>query len=517
MQTAKNQQTSATRKGKGSSAKAGATGQGAGAANKGAGTGGATDAATLLKNDHRKVEQLFAQYEQASESQQKQQLAQQICTELIVHTKIEEELFYPACREQGVEDDMLDEAQVEHDGAKLLIRELMEGKPDDQYYDAKVTVLREQIKHHVKEEEKPGTGIIAKATAQGVDMNELGLKVQARKQELMSEGGRRSAPRPVSLQQSGNTKEEYPNMASQYGRQRDDRGRFESDDDRGGNGGSRGGGRERDEYGRFESDDRGGRYSRSRDDDYDDDRGGRSSSRGGGGGRERDEYGRFESDDRGGRSSRSSYDDDDRRYGRSSYDDDNRRSTRSRDDDDDDRGRGQGRGWFGDSRGHAEAAREGWESRGGGGNRGGNRGGGGGRSRDDDDDDGGGRGRGWFGDSRGHAEAAREGWESRGGGGNRGGGNRGGGGGGRSRDDDDDDGGGRGRGWFGDSRGHAEAAREGWETRGGGGGNRGGNRGGGGRSRDDDDDRGGRGRGHGGWFGDSRGHSEAARRGAQNR
>ena len=129
-----------------------------------------TDAGALLKKDHRKVEALFAQYESQQSVQEKYETARQICTELIYHTQIEEELFYPACRAQGVEDAMLDEAQVEHDAAKILIAELLSGDPSSAYYDAKVAVLREQIKHHVREEEQPKDGIIAKASAAGVDM-----------------------------------------------------------------------------------------------------------------------------------------------------------------------------------------------------------------------------------------------------------------------------------------------------------------------------------------------------------
>src|SRR4051812_31314265 len=78
------------------------------------------DAASLLKDDHRKVEQLFARFEQSEDNGQKQQLVKKICMELIVHTLLEEEIFYPACREKGVESDLLDEAQVEHDGSKVL-------------------------------------------------------------------------------------------------------------------------------------------------------------------------------------------------------------------------------------------------------------------------------------------------------------------------------------------------------------------------------------------------------------
>src|SRR5215475_5449623 len=104
------------------------------------------DAIAPLKADHRKVEYLFEKYETARG--RKADIARQICMELTVHTMIEEEIFYPACREAGVESDMMDEANVEHDGAKILIAELEAGSPDDEFYDAKVKVLSEEIKHH---------------------------------------------------------------------------------------------------------------------------------------------------------------------------------------------------------------------------------------------------------------------------------------------------------------------------------------------------------------------------------
>jgi hypothetical protein len=118
------------------------------------------NAITLLTADHRKVEDLFEKYESARTK--KGDIAKQICLELTVHTITEEEIFYPACREAGVESDMMDEANVEHDGAKALIAELEIGSPGDEFYDAKVKVLSEEIKHHVKEEEQRG-GIFAEA------------------------------------------------------------------------------------------------------------------------------------------------------------------------------------------------------------------------------------------------------------------------------------------------------------------------------------------------------------------
>ena len=148
---------------------------------------GKADAETLLKADHRKVEGLFKKFERAESDSEKEQLAKQICLELIIHTKLEEEIFYPACREAEVEDDLMNEAQVEHDGAKVLVNELMEGSPSDEFYDAKMTVLSEYIKHHVGEEEQTGKGIFAKAKKAGVDMEAVGEQIKARKAELMEE------------------------------------------------------------------------------------------------------------------------------------------------------------------------------------------------------------------------------------------------------------------------------------------------------------------------------------------
>ncbi|MEO8375616.1 MAG: hemerythrin domain-containing protein, partial [Sphingomonas bacterium] len=102
------------------------------------------DAIALLKADHRTVEDLFEQFEKASGDGRKQKIAEQICLELTVHAQIEEEIFYPAC-EGKIEEDLLKEAYVEHDGAKVLIAEIEAGGPDDEYYDAKVKVLSEQI------------------------------------------------------------------------------------------------------------------------------------------------------------------------------------------------------------------------------------------------------------------------------------------------------------------------------------------------------------------------------------
>jgi len=145
------------------------------------------DAIALLTSDHRQVENLFVQYEVAEDDGDKKKLASQICLELKIHTMIEEEIFYPGERGE-VEDDMLDEALVEHDGAKKLIAEIEKMQPSDDLYDAKVKVLGEYIKHHVKEEEQPG-GIFAQAKRGEEDLDAMGERLQARKTELMKKLG----------------------------------------------------------------------------------------------------------------------------------------------------------------------------------------------------------------------------------------------------------------------------------------------------------------------------------------
>ncbi len=142
-----------------------------------------TDAIALLKADHRKVEDLFEQFEKASGDGRKEKLARQICTELKIHTMIEEEIFYPLFRGK-IDDDLIDESIVEHDGAKVLINDIEAGGPDDDFYDAKVKVLNEEIEHHVKEEEKPSEGMFAQCRDTDVDLVALRDQMLARKQEL---------------------------------------------------------------------------------------------------------------------------------------------------------------------------------------------------------------------------------------------------------------------------------------------------------------------------------------------
>ena len=154
------------------------------------------DAIALLKQDHRTVEELFGQFEKASGDGRKQKLARQICLELSVHATIEEEIFYPAC-EGKVDEDLLKEAYVEHDGAKVLIAEIEAGgEGSDDFFDAKVKVLQEQIEHHVEEEEKRMEGLFSQARKAGLDMEALGEQLRRRKDMLTDEYKASGTPTP---------------------------------------------------------------------------------------------------------------------------------------------------------------------------------------------------------------------------------------------------------------------------------------------------------------------------------
>ena len=154
-----------------------------------------TDAIALLKADHRKVEDLFEKFENATSSSAKQKLAHEICTELKIHTLIEEEIFYPAFRGK-IGDDTLDEAYVEHDGAKVLVNDIEASAPEDDFYDAKVKVLSEEVKHHVHEEEMPSEGMFAQCRKADVDLVALRDQMLARKEELMTQA--KSAGLPLA-------------------------------------------------------------------------------------------------------------------------------------------------------------------------------------------------------------------------------------------------------------------------------------------------------------------------------
>jgi hemerythrin superfamily protein len=144
------------------------------------------DAVALLKADHRQVEQWFSQFDKSNSKSQKQQLADSICEALTIHTTIEEEIFYPAFLQATKDKDLHHEAVVEHAGAKNLIAEIQDMSSSDDFFDAKVTVLSEMIKHHVKEEEQPG-GMFAEAKKSKMDLQQLGEQLAARKQKLQSQ------------------------------------------------------------------------------------------------------------------------------------------------------------------------------------------------------------------------------------------------------------------------------------------------------------------------------------------
>jgi hypothetical protein len=144
------------------------------------------DAITLLKDDHRKVEEMFSQFENARGDDRKRNLAEKICMALRVHSSIEEEIFYPAFLEATRDQDLHHEAIIEHDGAKKLIAEIESSGPDNDYFDARVSVLAEMIRHHVHEEERRD-GMFAQAKSAGMDLRGLGEQLAARKAQLEAE------------------------------------------------------------------------------------------------------------------------------------------------------------------------------------------------------------------------------------------------------------------------------------------------------------------------------------------
>jgi SHS2 domain-containing protein len=155
---------------------------------------GSQDAIALLTSDHREVKAMFDKYEEIAKSKadasDRQALAETICDMLTVHATIEEEIFYPAARKATQDDDLLDEAQVEHDAAKGLIAQIKDMDPDDEFYDAKVKVLGEQIDHHVEEEESE---MFPEAKKSDMDLADLGTRMTARKKQLVAEIGESAA------------------------------------------------------------------------------------------------------------------------------------------------------------------------------------------------------------------------------------------------------------------------------------------------------------------------------------
>ena len=149
------------------------------------------DATQILTADHKKVSKIFAEYEKIKDGDtgRKQELVKTVCDELTVHAQVEEEIFYPALHEAFKEndEDLVDEAEVEHGSIKQLIATLRSSGPDDRFYDANFTVLAEYVKHHVKEEQDE---IFPKARkSQALDLKQLGEEISARKAQLMEEYG----------------------------------------------------------------------------------------------------------------------------------------------------------------------------------------------------------------------------------------------------------------------------------------------------------------------------------------
>jgi hemerythrin superfamily protein len=143
------------------------------------------DALELLIADHEEVSKLFKKFERAKEESEKEEIVQMVCQELTIHATIEEEIFYPAVRrEVKAVEELLDEAQVEHGTVKEYVSQLEAAMPGDELYDAKVTVLGEYVKHHVKEEQEE---LFPKVRKSKLDLEALGERLASRKAELKGE------------------------------------------------------------------------------------------------------------------------------------------------------------------------------------------------------------------------------------------------------------------------------------------------------------------------------------------
>jgi hemerythrin superfamily protein len=146
--------------------------------------GSSIDALELLEQDHREVEELFDQFDELGDNTRKKgEIAGKICQALKVHTQIEEEIFYPRAREATKDDDLIDEAVVEHAGVKHLIQEIEGMRAGEDLYDAKLRVLEEMVKRHVQEEEEE---LFPELASAGMDFAAVGKELADRKQELMA-------------------------------------------------------------------------------------------------------------------------------------------------------------------------------------------------------------------------------------------------------------------------------------------------------------------------------------------
>ena len=156
------------------------------------------DAIALLRADHKRVADLYEEYEHTRSAAKKRAIVSKICLELSIHAQVEEEIFYPAVKAALKDKEMVPEAQVEHATLKELIAQVKDKEPEGELFDAKIKVMSEYTKHHVKEEQ---TEMFPKARKTKLDMNELGAQLQARKDELMANPDQMEAP-PVPASQA---------------------------------------------------------------------------------------------------------------------------------------------------------------------------------------------------------------------------------------------------------------------------------------------------------------------------
>ncbi|MES2822358.1 MAG: hemerythrin domain-containing protein [Pseudomonadota bacterium] len=152
--------------------------------NKAAPSSKAKEATAILRADHKLVAELFSEYEKARSTTKKKELVAQICTELTVHAQVEEEIFYPAVKSALKDKELIPEATVEHATLKELIAQVEGIQPDGEMFDAKIKVMSEYVKHHVKEEQNE---IFPKAKAADMDLLALGAQITERKEELLAE------------------------------------------------------------------------------------------------------------------------------------------------------------------------------------------------------------------------------------------------------------------------------------------------------------------------------------------
>jgi len=162
-----------------------------------ASTSSGQDAIALLRADHKKVSELYAQYETTRSPAKKKALVATICLELSVHARVEEEIFYPAVKAALKDKEMIPEAQVEHASLKELIAQVKDKEPDGEMFDAKIKVMSEYTKHHVKEEQNE---IFPAAKKTRLDMQDLGAQIAARKEELMANPDLLDAPPAAAME-----------------------------------------------------------------------------------------------------------------------------------------------------------------------------------------------------------------------------------------------------------------------------------------------------------------------------